>query len=183
MHNDISQSVHKKRCDSVDNSIEFAIMLVNLTICGGRRWINGTSGYAVQSLNRCIGQALNNIPAMRENENLTGIQVWILNFLFRRGERETFQRDVEAEFHVRRSTATELLKQMERGRAHPPRARRLRRPPEKDRADRLRRRGQKAARRADPPHRRPAHGGLHGRSARLFFRFVERFESNLAKLS
>ena len=72
-------------------------------------------GYAVQSLNRCIGQALNNIPAMRENENLTGIQVWILNFLFRRGEQPTFQRDVEAEFNIRRSTATEILKQMEKG--------------------------------------------------------------------
>ena len=72
-------------------------------------------GPAVKSLSHRIGQVLNNIPAVRENKDLTGIQVWILNFLFRRGETATFQRDVEAEFNVRRSTATEILKQMERG--------------------------------------------------------------------
>ena len=72
-------------------------------------------GPAVKSLSNRIGQVLNNIPAVRENKDLTGIQVWILNFLFRRGETATFQRDVEAEFNVRRSTATEILKQMERG--------------------------------------------------------------------
>ena len=71
-------------------------------------------GPAVKSLSHRIGQVLNNIPAVRENKDLTGIQVWILNFLFRRGETATFQRDVEAEFNVRRSTATEILKQMER---------------------------------------------------------------------
>ena len=72
-------------------------------------------GPAVKWLSHRIGQVLNNIPAVRENKDLTGIQVWILNFLFRRGETATFQRDVEAEFNVRRSTATEILKQMERG--------------------------------------------------------------------
>ena len=72
-------------------------------------------GPAVRSLSHRIGQVLNNIPAVRENKDLTGIQVWILNFLFRRGERPTFQRDVEAEFNIRRSTATEILKQMEKG--------------------------------------------------------------------
>ena len=71
-------------------------------------------GPAVKSLSHRIGQVLNNIPAVRENKDLTGIQVWILNFLFRGGETATFQRDVEAEFNVRRSTATEILKQMER---------------------------------------------------------------------
>ena len=70
-------------------------------------------GYAVQSLNRRLGQSLNNIPAIRENERLTGIQIWILSFLSRRGEQDTFQRDVEAEFQIRRSTATEILKMME----------------------------------------------------------------------
>ena len=90
-------------------------MLVILTICVVGRMDQRHVGPAVRSLSHRIGQVLNNIPAVRENKDLTGIQVWILNFLFRRGERPTFQRDVEAEFNIRRSTATEILKQMEKG--------------------------------------------------------------------
>lgn len=72
-------------------------------------------GYAVNSLGRRIKQVMNNIPALRENTNLTGIQIWVLNFLLRSEGTDVFQRDVEREFNIRRSTATELLKAMERG--------------------------------------------------------------------
>ena len=72
-------------------------------------------GYAVNSLGRRISRVMSSIPAMRENKNLTGIQIWVLNFLFRKEGEQVFQRDVEQEFNIRRSTATELLKAMERG--------------------------------------------------------------------
>ncbi len=71
-------------------------------------------GYAVKSLNHRIGHVMNNIPAIRENKNLTSIQVWILNFLFSNAGKDLFQKDVEAEFKIRRSTATELMKTMEK---------------------------------------------------------------------
>ena len=70
-------------------------------------------GYAVKSLNLRIGRMIRNIPAVRENGNLTTFQIWILNYLFRNRDRDVFQRDVEAEFDIRRSTATQLLKGME----------------------------------------------------------------------
>ena len=70
-------------------------------------------GYAVKSLNRRIGRVIDNIPAVRENKNLTSIQFWVLTFLFREAGRDVFQRDVEAEFNIRRSTATDILKAME----------------------------------------------------------------------
>ena len=72
-------------------------------------------GYAVNSLSRRISRVMDSIPAIKENKNLTGIQVWILNFLFQNAERDMFQKDVEGEFSIRRSTATELLKTMEAG--------------------------------------------------------------------
>ena len=72
-------------------------------------------GYAVNSLGRRISRVMNNIPAIKENKNLTGIQIWVLNFLFRSAGKDVYQRDVEREFNIRRSTATELLKTMERG--------------------------------------------------------------------
>ena len=66
-------------------------------------------GYAVKSLGRRINLAVDNIPAIKENKILTGIHVWILNFLFRNAEKDVFQRDIEAEFQIRRSTASEVL--------------------------------------------------------------------------
>ena len=72
-------------------------------------------GYAVNSLGRRISRVMKNIPAIKENKNLTGIQIWVLNFLFRNAGKDVYQRDVEREFNIRRSTATELLKAMERG--------------------------------------------------------------------
>ena len=71
-------------------------------------------GYAVKSLHRRINQVIGRIPAIKENKNLTSVQIWILNFLFRNEGRDVFQKDIEAEFNTRRSTATELLKQMEK---------------------------------------------------------------------
>lgn len=137
-------------------------------------------GYAVQSLNRCIGQALNNTPALRENEKLTGIQVWILNFLFRRGAAETFQRDVEAEFHIRRSTATELLKQMEKNdliRRVPVRYdARLKKIELTDYAAEVKKQIEEQICRTD----RRLTEGFTDEELDLFFRFVERFEQNLA---
>lgn len=138
-------------------------------------------GYAVQSLNRCIGQALNNIPAMRENDNLTGIQVWILNFLSRRGEEETFQRDVEAEFHIRRSTATQLLKQMERGKLirRVPVAydARLKKIEMTDYAAEVKKQLEEQIRRTDSRLTE----GFTAEELAQFFSYVERFEQNLAK--
>ena len=72
-------------------------------------------GSATKSLMRRIDKAMSDLPVIRDNENLTGMQGWILNFLFRRAEKgDVFQKDVEAEFKIRRSTATEALKNMEK---------------------------------------------------------------------
>ncbi len=71
-------------------------------------------GGAVRALNHRINRAIDGIPAVKENENLTGIRIWILNFLFRHEGTDIFQRDLEAEFGISRPTATAFLKAMER---------------------------------------------------------------------
>ncbi|UIF29055.1 MarR family transcriptional regulator [Levilactobacillus brevis] len=43
---------------------------------------------------------------------LTGMQMSVIDFLSRRGTAESFQVDVEREFHVQRSTASILIKRM-----------------------------------------------------------------------
>ena len=49
-----------------------------------------------------------------EATNLTRMQLFILEYLYQHQEQDVFQRDLEAEFHVRRSTVTGILKGMEK---------------------------------------------------------------------
>lgn len=49
-----------------------------------------------------------------EAPNLTGMQLFILEYLYQHQAQDIFQRDLEAEFHVRRSTVTGMLKGMEK---------------------------------------------------------------------
>ncbi len=72
-------------------------------------------GFQIKTLSRMIRKAIDDTPTFRQNENLTGIQGWVLRFLYdkeKSGE-AVFQRDVERTFQIRRSTATELLNTME----------------------------------------------------------------------
>ena len=47
-------------------------------------------------------------------EDLTKMQCWIIRFLYEHEEEEVYQRDIEAEFSIARSTATGILKLMEK---------------------------------------------------------------------
>ncbi len=157
-------------------------MLVNLTSCEGGRMDQRHVGPAVKSLSHRIGQVLNNIPAVRENKDLTGIQVWILNFLFRRGETATFQRDVEAEFNVRRSTATEILKQMERGglirRVPVDYDARLKKIELTEFASDVKKQLEEQVRRTE----NVLTDGFSKEELDAFFEYIERFKQNLAKI-
>lgn len=52
---------------------------------------------------------------MKGLEGLTGMQGWIIAYLYKHGrDKEIFQRDVEREFNIRRSTATGVLQLLER---------------------------------------------------------------------
>ena len=44
----------------------------------------------------------------------TGLQQWFLLYVFEHDDREVYQKDLESVFQIRRSTATEILKSMER---------------------------------------------------------------------
>ena len=49
-----------------------------------------------------------------EKEELTMMQNWMIGYLYRNQEKEIFQKDVEAEFSIARSTATGILQLMEK---------------------------------------------------------------------
>ena len=138
-------------------------------------------GYAVNSLGRRISRLMGNIPAIKENKNLTGIQIWVLNFLFRSAGKDVFQRDVEREFNIRRSTATELLKAMERGgliRREPVGYdARLKKIVLTDYAEEIRKQIQAQIRKAEAIMT----DGFTDEEVDAFFSYVERFKTNLKK--
>lgn len=47
-------------------------------------------------------------------DDLTMMQCWIIGFLYSRQGEETFQKDIEAQFSIARSTATGILQLMEK---------------------------------------------------------------------
>ncbi len=139
-------------------------------------------GYAVKSLCRRIDRVMENIPAAGENKKLTGVQFWVLNFLFRNGGRELFQRDVEAEFNIRRSSATEILKSMEEAglirRVPVEYDARLKKIELTDYAEEVRRQLQAQIERSEAQMTR----GFSEAELDAFFDYVARFKQNLSQM-
>ena len=125
---------------------------------------------------------MNNIPAIRENKNLTGIQIWVLNFLFRSAEKDVYQRDVEREFNIRRSTATELMKSLEGAglirRVPVAYDARLKKIELTDYAEEVRRQLQAQVERTE---KQMTHGFTE-QELDKFFEYVARFKQNLAQM-
>ncbi len=71
--------------------------------------------FRIKSLNNQIKRLLERTAIKQNDANLTGMQYGILGFL---GEQEEsaniYQRDIEAEFNIRRSTASGMLKLLEK---------------------------------------------------------------------
>ncbi|MDO5567568.1 MAG: MarR family transcriptional regulator, partial [Planctomycetia bacterium] len=55
-----------------------------------------------------------NLPAVKAAQSVTGIHCWIISYLYTHRHEEKYQRDIEEEFAIRRSTATAILQRMEK---------------------------------------------------------------------
>ena len=74
---------------------------------------NRMISFEVKSLSNLIMRSLaHRLP--HDEEPLTGVQRWVIGYLGEHPERDVFQRDLEAEFHIRRSTASGILHLLER---------------------------------------------------------------------
>lgn len=72
-------------------------------------------GFEVRTLSNVIKRCFEEKARMNGLEGLTGMQGWIIDYLYKQNKgKEIFQRDVEKEFNIRRSTATGVLQLMER---------------------------------------------------------------------
>ena len=72
-------------------------------------------GYEVHTLDNMIGRLISSYRAPLESQTGTStIQSWIASFLNNNPHRDIFQKDIEAEFRITRSTVTGILQSMEK---------------------------------------------------------------------
>lgn len=72
-------------------------------------------GIKIKKIKSLIRKSIHNSTTFKENEELTNVFGWTIGFISRRNcdGLETYQKDVEKEFNISRSTATGLLQNME----------------------------------------------------------------------
>ena len=73
-------------------------------------------GIKIKKVQSLIRKAVHNSETFKSNEDLTNVIGWTIGLISRRNCEgvETYQKDIEAEFKISRSTATGLLQNMEK---------------------------------------------------------------------
>lgn len=74
---------------------------------------NSTIGKELRSLNNMIKRYVENLTNYQHAKNITGTNGWIIAYLGENQDREIFQKDLEKQFAVTRSTASKVIKRME----------------------------------------------------------------------
>ncbi len=70
-------------------------------------------GFEIRTLNNCVKRFVQSKKPI-ELDKSTGVHGWAIKFFYENREKDVFQRDFEARFSIRRSTATNMLKLMEK---------------------------------------------------------------------
>lgn len=71
--------------------------------------------FELKSLDRLLRKTIEQeFRALDDDDQITRMHHWIIGFLYDRQENDIFQRDVEAEFRISRSTTSSMLTLMEK---------------------------------------------------------------------
>ena len=70
-------------------------------------------GFEIRTLNNCVKRYVHSTRPP-EFEESTGVHGWAIRYFYENRDKDIFQRDFEARFSIRRSTATNMLKLMEK---------------------------------------------------------------------
>jgi len=72
------------------------------------------AGYEIKIINNLSKRYIDKHKSIKDEENLTSMQGWIIKYIFKNENKDIFQKDIENEFSIRRSTATVILQLMEK---------------------------------------------------------------------
>lgn len=71
-------------------------------------------GFQIRTLSHLVKRVVDQTAFTGESEQPTGVQGWIIGYLYQNRDKEVFQRDIQEQFSVRRSTVTGILQLMEK---------------------------------------------------------------------
>lgn len=71
-------------------------------------------GLELRSLNNLIMRKVENSPVKKQVDSITGTNGWIIGFLAENTDKEIYQKDLEKQFSITRSTASKVLILMEK---------------------------------------------------------------------
>lgn len=71
-------------------------------------------GYEIKTLDHMIGRRIMNISMKNGMDKVTVMHGWIIEYLYDHPDRDIYQKDLESKFCISRSTATNILKRMEK---------------------------------------------------------------------
>lgn len=71
-------------------------------------------GFEIKSLNNLIARKIMKDAKLDSGINITHVQVKILHYLFNHHDHPVYQRDIEKELSIRRSTVSGIIKTMEK---------------------------------------------------------------------
>ncbi len=71
-------------------------------------------GFEIQTLSNLIKRYFDQSVTEKHIDKITGLHRRVIGYLYRNQDRDIFQRDLEMEFSIRRSTATVILQLMEK---------------------------------------------------------------------
>ena len=71
-------------------------------------------GFQIRTLSHLVKRTVDQVAFDEQADHPTGVQGWILGYLYENQGREIFQRDIQEQFSIRRSTVTGILQLMER---------------------------------------------------------------------
>lgn len=73
-----------------------------------------TMGHEIKVTSNLIKRKLAQTSAFDRLEHMTGTHGWVIKYLYENRDRDVYQRDIETEFSVRRSTVTGIIQLMEK---------------------------------------------------------------------
>jgi len=73
-----------------------------------------TVGMELKTLSHLFRRSVENLPSFQYAESITGTNSWIIAYLARNNNRDIFQKDLEKKFSINRSTASRVIKRMEK---------------------------------------------------------------------
>lgn len=74
---------------------------------------NREIGYEIRVLNNTIRNRINHLKPTAEEPHVTRLQAWVIGYIFH-APGPVYQKDIETEFEIKRSTASTLLVSMEK---------------------------------------------------------------------